>query len=302
MTLTAVRAHFSTFVLLNTQIYKYMGEGFGSKFSSAFSSQLSDRIWRSWWKPNQVSLKIKHAATARNFKLHCNFCPFPSFKPITLYIHCWEATFASLRGVDLLCTAAVRRNASWDDCARSERLCSSDVAITVNWCVSITSFIKRQEGQSVELRGCQSDRWRLEQSSKLKSSHTSFERKGKLFLSTAGFCWFDGWEAETPRRFVLCSCIYFSKIFCYLFGLETGKSWSHRHVIAFDKVSLPLSVAVTLQATWRRRCRSWRPCWRSCRMTCKRCFDFHECFSLWVTFFRDPQLKQKNQQVEETIT
>lgn len=35
VTLTAVRAHFPTFVLLNTQIYKYMGEGF----------QLSDRIW-----------------------------------------------------------------------------------------------------------------------------------------------------------------------------------------------------------------------------------------------------------------
>lgn len=39
----------------------------------------------------------------------------------------------------------------------------------------------------------------------------------------------------------------------------------------------PLSVAVTLQATWRRRFRSWNPCWGSCRMTCKRCSDLNEC-------------------------
>lgn len=39
-----------------------------------------------------------------------------------------------------------------------------------------------------------------------------------------------------------------------------------------------VSLAVTLQGTWKRKCRSWKPCWRSCRMTCKRCLDFHEYF------------------------
>lgn len=54
-----------------------------------------------------------------------------------------------------------------------------------------------------------------------------------------------------------------------------------------------VSVAVTLQGTWKRKCRSWKPCWRSCRMICKRCLDFREYFpplriSVWVSSAAEP--------------
>lgn len=88
--------------------------------------------------------------------------------------------------------------------------------------MSITSFIKRQEGQSVELRGCQSDRWCLEQSSKLKSSHTWFERKGKLSHCRLLLIWWLGcWN--TPTLCVIFMHLFFQDIIYLFVRIRNGE-------------------------------------------------------------------------------
>ena len=84
-----------------------------------------------------------------------------------LYSHCqafhvtWRRLCAPLCWAASLCITAARRNASWDDRTRSEWVCVSAVAITVNWSLSIAGFIKgsRDDARSVwdEGRRCGSE-------------------------------------------------------------------------------------------------------------------------------------------------